>query len=254
MFKYGSLLMLLLAFVLFISPSYAQSPPAQPYPQKKFVPHPPKNIVPINRAQFAKTISDGTYCSGGLCAQKGVVTYHRDGNYMIINSLDEISKDGTSLTKNNIKDLNLFLEDKRGIENPDYARVFNRCFDSICDPLGEIPNITYPGMNETRVIYVIETDEEFWGHINIFVFARKDDQYVMLSKSTYLKTHDDMTDKPMPLYKQCLDKYGLTREINSTPNFMNCYKAKLKADTAIQGILKREAEALIEFFAITKYR
>lgn len=230
MFKKYSLITLLIALMLVISPLYAE-------------------IVPVNKSQMTKDISTDTNCTGDICSQEGLVNYHRDGMYMMVNSLEQINNNGNVFSKITLKNLNSFLEGLGEIQKPELGTLFNYCIDYICFPLGEIANVTYPGMDSCRAIYIIDTDEELIGNIGVQVFAKKGDQYVMLSRSTYLKTHDD-NDLPNPLYKQCLREFGIKETVSNYAPFVECYQKKLQDNAETQEILKQQATEMIDFFAI----
>lgn len=212
--------------------------------------NPEKEIIPKLHNQMEKVVADSTNCVMEVCQQKGVVQYYRDGNYMSINTLDNINKYGNNFSKKALGALDQFLIKQTGINNPDLGTVFNYCIENVCVPLGEIPNVKYTGMFNTRAIYTIDTEETFEGNIGVKVYGTRGDDYVLLSKSTYLKTHDDMTGQPMPLYQQCLNELGIKDTVCNTGPFMECYKCKLKNNKEIQAILKQQTDDLIDFFAL----
>lgn len=230
MFKNGSLITLLMALMLVANPLCAE-------------------IVPVHINDVTKDVSTDASCTGDICSQKGLVSYHRDGMYMMVNSLAQINKNGNAFSKITLKDLNTFLSGQGGIHKPDLGSIFNYCIDYVCAPLGEIHNITYPGMDACRAIYIIDTDEAFMGNIGVQVYARKGDQYVMLSRSTYLKTHND-DDVPNPLYKQCLQQFRIKENVSNYGPFMECYQKKLQDNAEVQKILKQQADEMIDFYAI----
>lgn len=234
MFKKSALFVLVIINLFILSPVFSQHPPV---------------LRPLMWQQFAKTISDGTFCMGDICNQKGVVEYHRDGNYMTINALFRINKYGQSYMKIALNTLKKFLNYQSDIYNKDINAVFNQCLDYACVPLGEIHNISYPGMDTCRGIYILETQGTYEGNINLRIFASKGNDYVLLSKSTYLATHNQ-NNQPNGLYKACLNQTGISYNSTDSDAFLNCYRNKLQNNTEIQKILRTEANALIDFFRI----
>lgn len=240
MYKSFSLLTMLLALVLLACPANAQQKSTSNM----------STIIPKNYQEMTKVVSTDTSCIEDVCYQKDVVQYYRDSYYMTINTLNKINTYGNTFAKNNLKDLNKFLENKTTYDQIDIGTLFNYNIETTCVPLGEINNISYPGTDAVRAIYVIDTDGEFTGNIDVRVFAKKGNSYILLSESTYLSTHNNMNDKPNPLYQQCLNEFKIKDSIYSTGPFMECYKHKIQNDVKIQKILRDEANTMINFFAL----
>ena len=233
MLKKCSLFIIIIALIWITNPVLSQTPP----------------LLPKKYQQLTKTISDGSFCMGDYCEQKNVEEYYRDRYYMTINTAPKVKLYGDSEMKQDLKTLQSFLNNQVSYTNSDVFKVFNKCMDFACVPLGEINNVSYPGMDTCRAVYTIETQNSYEGALMVNVFASKGNQYVLLSTNSLLATHDT-NDKPNSLYKQCLQQLGISDDYGYDDKFLNCYRKNLQNNQQINSIMKKMADDLIDFFAI----
>lgn len=206
-------------------------------------------IVPVNSGQFDKEVDDGLRCYGDVCGQQGVVEYFEGENKMTINSQKLIDQYATTEIKNNLPDFLVFMDRENDVNLMDLGFVFNDTIGCGSVYLGEIDKVDYPGVDKVRAIYAIDTQGGIEGNFAVRVYAIKGDQYIMLKTLSTLSTYEK-SSRSGTFYQKCLDEFNVEGDPSENCSFVECFKENLQNDGKIQGILSRQAQTLIDLFAI----
>lgn len=215
------------------------------------------SVAPLNASKCDINVGTGGKALSGNCTyidtentcQEGIITYQKlaeddSFDYMMINSKELVNKYGTKLHKEGLADVEAYLSGQQN-ETDKFRYLFEDCTDYGCEYASEIKGLSYPGMDQVRAFFTLDSQNPPWANIVIRVLARKGDNYIMLVGSTPLAT-SNADGSSRPLFKKCLNKYGDDNDKEVTA----CYIKALETDQEVQRILKSRTEDLLKFFAI----
>lgn len=211
------------------------------------------SLKPLNEKGLKKSVSKGGMDEmfGRIPLQKGVITYYAaNGQNMFIISEEMVNKYGSKDHKLLLKTLKEYLngQNKHTIvmnknQNKDIPGLFDDCIDYGCSIKGNISGIKYPGMDKVIATYSFDSQDPPAAAVNVRIFARRGNNYVMLVRDTGL-TVCSQKDGVSPALNTCLIKNDVT------PKCEKCSIDALNSEAVAKGILRRAAENLVNRFKI----